>query len=78
MAGQPGYIFNLGHGIRPAARPESVGAVAADFTQRGLPIERKNARAGCRHRCGITVASAREQNDGNFGFQFVEQIAHPT
>ncbi|MFM8232287.1 MAG: uroporphyrinogen decarboxylase [Chthoniobacterales bacterium] len=29
MAGQPGYIFNLGHGIRPAARPESVGAVAA-------------------------------------------------
>jgi uroporphyrinogen decarboxylase len=28
MAGQHGYIFNLGHGIRPAARPESVGAVA--------------------------------------------------
>ena len=27
MAGQSGYIFNLGHGIRPAARPESVGAV---------------------------------------------------
>ena len=28
MAGQSGYLFNLGHGIRPAARPESVGAVA--------------------------------------------------
>lgn len=27
MAGESGYIFNLGHGIRPAARPESVGAV---------------------------------------------------
>lgn len=26
MSGQCGYIFNLGHGIRPAARPESVGA----------------------------------------------------
>jgi uroporphyrinogen decarboxylase len=27
MAGQSGHIFNLGHGIRPTARPESVGAV---------------------------------------------------
>jgi uroporphyrinogen decarboxylase len=27
MAGQSGYIFNLGHGIRPAAHPECVGAV---------------------------------------------------
>jgi uroporphyrinogen decarboxylase len=27
MAGQSGHIFNLGHGIRPAASPESVGAV---------------------------------------------------
>ncbi len=27
MAGQHGHIFNLGHGIRPSARPESVGAV---------------------------------------------------
>ena len=26
MAGQAGHIFNLGHGIRPAARPECVGA----------------------------------------------------
>jgi len=28
MAEQRGHIFNLGHGIRPTARPESVGAVA--------------------------------------------------
>jgi len=28
MSGQNGFIFNLGHGIRPSARPESVGAVA--------------------------------------------------
>lgn len=27
MAGQEGYIFNLGHGIRPTAHPECVGAV---------------------------------------------------
>lgn len=25
MAGKPGHIFNLGHGIHPSARPESVG-----------------------------------------------------
>lgn len=27
MSGEEGYIFNLGHGIRPSARPECVGAV---------------------------------------------------
>lgn len=44
MAGERGFIFNLGHGIRPAARPESVGAVAE--TVRNFAHEHSHHAAG--------------------------------
>lgn len=44
MAGQHGYIFNLGHGIRPSARPESVGAVAEAV--RNFSHENSHSTAG--------------------------------
>ncbi|MBJ7257980.1 MAG: uroporphyrinogen decarboxylase [Chthoniobacterales bacterium] len=44
MAGQTGYIFNLGHGIRPAARPECVGAVAE--TVQNFRHEQSRSAAG--------------------------------
>jgi uroporphyrinogen decarboxylase len=44
MAGESGYIFNLGHGIRPAARPESVGAVVE--TVRNFRHEQSSSAAG--------------------------------
>lgn len=44
MAGQCGYIFNLGHGIRPSARPESVAAVAE--VVQSFTHERNHSTAG--------------------------------
>lgn len=44
MSGQNGHIFNLGHGIRPAARPESVAAVVE--TVQNFRHEQSRSAAG--------------------------------
>jgi uroporphyrinogen decarboxylase len=44
MAGQGGHIFNLGHGIRPAARPECVGAVVETVQNYNHEQSRRTSR----------------------------------
>lgn len=38
VGGSPGHIVNLGHGLRPAARPESVGAAIQAVLDHRIPV----------------------------------------